>query len=269
MNIDSEKLHKAIEIGRKEGAGAFFNSSYKFVKKVLEDALRHGLRSMSLEIDGTKAVFDSTYGSRYRKVKWRFKTEYEILEDLIDELKSDDIFLDVGAGLGLHTCLPAKKPAGKVLAVEPFPPRLEQLRRNIELNDLDNVRILGLALSDSEGDSNFNGQTISLNSHETNLTVDTAMGDRLISRGEIPQPNVVKIDVEGSEPLVIEGLKEGLSDQACRLVYCEVHLDNPSRPSITDFGMNLSELKELLENCGFTLSTIRHRGDEIFIKGRK
>jgi hypothetical protein len=38
-----------------------------------------------------------------------------------------------------------------------------------------------------------------------------------------PIPNVIKIDVEGAEIKVIEGLSKTLAHQDCKAVLCEVH----------------------------------------------
>lgn len=270
MNISSEKFYRAIEIIQEDGLVALTRSSSRFVGQKLEDLFRHLKGKITLEVGGVKASFDSKNGSQYRKIEWRFQSEYDVLEDLIKELRPDDVFFDIGAGLGLHTCLPAKKIRdGKVIAVEPDPRNLGQLKKNIRLNRLDNIRILKLALADFEGTSEFNGYTINQSSDETGLRVNSAVGDNLVSQGQVPQPDVIKIDVEGSEPLVIKGLKNVLRDEACRLLYCEVHQDAPHRPSINDFGTDFPQFREMLENYGFNLTVLGKRRQELFIKGTK
>lgn len=245
-------------------------SRLRSLKRKTEDALYNIKGKIKLECNGVRAVFDSTYSSQWRLLKWRYKSEFDILQDLIDELRSDDVYLDVGASLGLHTCLPAKKiVAEKVIAVEPYPPSLDQLRKNVSLNGLDNTTILGVAMSDNGGSMAFDVKSTSVALDGGGIAVDSKKGDSLISQGKMPQPTVAKIDVEGSEPLVIEGLRKALRKEQFRLLYCEVHLPADHRPSIEDFGVGLSEFKAELESCGFNITVMRRRNEEVFLKGKK
>jgi len=263
-------LEKISEIIRGSGFSSLRNIGYPKLRRCIEDTFWHIKGNTKLGYNGLHAIFDSTHGSNYRKVKWRYKTESEVVEDMLDELRQDDIYYDVGAGFGLHTCLPAKKlTQGRVVSIEPYSPHMDQVKKNIELNKLENVITLELALSDSSGQVNFDEQHAALTSKNTDLQVETSKGDSLVSDIPIPNPSAIKIDVEGSEPLVIEGLKDTLRREGCRLLYCEVHLPADHRPSIEDFGMDLSTFKKKIEGLGFSLTTLKKRNKEIFLKGRK
>ncbi|WP_189319175.1 FkbM family methyltransferase [Halolamina pelagica] len=95
------------------------------------------------------------------------------------------------------------------------------MKQDVARNQLQNVEILDVALSDSVGNIEFSQPTeddvgygsssIEANESEATIEVPTTTGDHLIAGGKIPAPNVVKIDVEGSEPLVLEGLEKSLS----------------------------------------------------------
>ena len=264
------RLERIRAIIQKIGSSNLRDIGYQKLRRGIEDTFWHIKGNTKLGCNGLHAIFDSTRGSNYRKIKWRYKTESEVVEDLLYELRQDDVYYDVGAGFGLHTCLPAKKlTKGRVVSIEPYPPHMEQVKKNVELNNLDNVITIELALSDSSGDVNFNEEYSALTSEKTNLKVETSRGDRLVSRTKVPSPTAIKIDVEGSEPLVIEGLKETLRREGCRLLYCEVHLPSNHRPSVEDFGMNLPTLKRRLKNFGFSITTLKRRNTEIFLKGKK
>lgn len=245
---------------------------FSTLKRKTKNAFYNLKGKIYLECNGVRAAFDSTYGSRWRRLMWRYKTEYEILEDIIDELRPDDVYFDIGASLGLHTCFPANKypSCGEIVAVEPYPPNLEYLQKNVSLNGLSKVQVIEAAMSDSNGNSYFNGTSKSLNPNSSGPSVKTVVGDELINQGKLRKPNVVKIDVEGSEPLVIRGLTDTLQTNACRLLYLEAHLSAPHRRSIQDYGMNLTELKNVLQKCGFRLTKLKQpREKEIFFKGIK
>jgi FkbM family methyltransferase len=53
------------------------------------------------------------------------------------------------------------------------------------------------------------------------VKVQVARGDDL----DFPQPNIVKIDVEGFEYDVIAGMQTRLRAQECRAVFCELHFE--------------------------------------------
>jgi hypothetical protein len=77
--------------------------------------------------------------------------------------------------------------------------------------------------------------------------------------------------VEGSEPLVLEGLETALSAPSCRTVYCEVHLPGVDhRPSVEDFDRSAEDIQNRLEEFGFTVEELDSRENiEIFYKAQK
>ncbi|WP_251344286.1 FkbM family methyltransferase [Haloplanus halophilus] len=199
----------------------------------------------------------------------------------MEDIESDDIFFDIGANTGLYTLFVSKLcQSGTVVAFEPYPPNIALLKRDISRNGADNVEVREVALTNTEGTISFNQPeqpdigygSASVDPSDSNQTIEvpTTSGDQLVADGEVPQPNVVKIDFEGSEPIVIEGMSDTLSSEECRLVFCEVHLSNVKhRPSIEDFGSTMADLQAQLEACGFTVERNRTRGSEVLLKARK
>lgn len=170
-------------------------------------------------------------------------THVELLRDVLSNVDESDVFLDVGANFGKFSCMLAHAlPSENVLAVEPHPANADRLDENLALNCVERPAIRR-ALSDENGTaeltvgadvSGFQGAAFrSISStrtldwlksrRETSYEVPTIRGDDLIEEEALPQPTVVKIDVEGAELRAIDGLRETLADEACRLVYCEVH----------------------------------------------
>ena len=73
---------------------------------------------------------------------------------LLHCLRPGDVFVDVGANVGLYSIYAAKKKNLQVIAFEPSVFNLELLARNLFLNDLqDHVTIAPFALSDGLGTS--------------------------------------------------------------------------------------------------------------------
>ena len=124
---------------------------------------------------------------------------------------------DIGANIGYVTLSLAKRvgPHGHVFAFEPVPKNIEFLRRTLEANRLTTVKLLEAAASNASGDAVIrmteNLSTPSLVWHRKNpaskeLIIKTVVVDALVEAGEIPRPSFVKIDVEGYEPPVCEGM---------------------------------------------------------------
>jgi FkbM family methyltransferase len=129
------------------------------------------------------------------------------------------VALDVGANIGNHTLAFAPLFA-KVLAFEPNPIALHLLRANVEMNGLRNVEIypFGLgrtdarlpyrAIQDNLGGGHF---LIEGDASQQGQAFEVRNGDALLGGGaDGRRIGLVKVDVEGMEASVFEGLSEVL-----------------------------------------------------------
>lgn len=277
-------ITRAVEIYREEGMKSLARSSKDFVVYRLPDietVYWNVKGEQTLSVGETTAKFGSSTGAGGHKVRKSYRTEKEFLRDVVRDLGGRDVFYDVGANLGLFSCFAAKKlSGGNVVAFEPYPPNAEQLRENINRNGVSgNCTVVEAAVLDKTGTTDFGTtrgdgvgtQTANTRPERGLMKVDCFRGDRLINDEELPQPNVVKIDVEGAEPLVIEGMKDTLSEESCRSVYCEVHLpwEGGDRPSVRDYGETAETLKMKLERLGFSIEYKKKRGRELQIRACK
>ena len=270
---------------RDEGVRAFLHQASRYLSWQLiplraRIALRKG--ELSLSVDGTTARFTATNTESIHRTLRRFHSEQERIRDIMTVLHEDDVFYDIGANTGLYTCFAARR-CETVIAFEPYPPNLSELEENSQLND-GNITVLDVALSNKSDtigfvvdDENWGGAGTggagfgkgSIDEDEGDLEVSTVIGDDLIEQGEIPKPTVVKIDVEGAEPLVIEGLRNGLSQDSCRLVFCEVHRPSGSRGSIQDHGVTESKMRGMFEDLGFDTTIFSDEGSEFVIRAQR
>lgn len=256
-----------ISLARKGSKYLFENIYWKFKDEYM------------LSANNTDILFSAPNRIMIRRNKSRFSSEADVISDILQELNSDDIFYDIGANTGLYSLFAAKN-CSKVISFEPYPPNYELLKKDMLKNGISNIEVCEIALSDSNGtvsfdqpvedDVGYGSSSIVERDTSNSIEVPTRTGDELISEDSFPAPNIVKIDVEGSEPLVIDGMEDTLSDSDCRLVYCEVHIKEVDhRPSIFDFNTDLDDIKSQLQEYGFIIEEVENRGGELFIKGHK
>jgi FkbM family methyltransferase len=145
-------------------------------------------------------------------------------------LRQGDTFIDVGANVGYYSLLASKivRTEGRVIAIEPLAESLEILKSNLTINLANNVRCADVAAWDTN-------ELITIFTKRSNYVsgVSTVVGSwaklwklkklrpvagrRLVDivlRAEAVNARIIKIDVEGSEWRVIQGM-EGLLE-ACR-----------------------------------------------------
>lgn len=157
--------------------------------------------------------------------------ESEVLEAILPFLDAVSVFWDIGANFGLHA-VTAKllKPEARVVCIEPSPVMLAQLQANCKLNALE-IETVNIALSDSPKFQNLhivdgNPGMSTLKPWEkahysSKMLCWCDTGDNLISNHILPQPTVIKLDVEGSELEVLTGMKHVFQSENLRAVIFE------------------------------------------------
>lgn len=151
-----------------------------------------------------------TYCSR-----WEIPKEFEHLTVrwLTDYLRPGFVGIDVGANIGYFTVLMAKTvgPTGRVYAVEPAEDNLQYLRKNVERNQVDSVTILPFAAGSQSRVRNFylNKTRVlhGLYKHHLGELREIVQVREVRLDQLVKSPvDVVKIDVEGAELEVLEGM---------------------------------------------------------------
>lgn len=202
----------------------------------LERILRTGYRTV-LSLVQSEMITHEANGAQAEFYRTDFMPsslpERSVTEDLIDNLSTDDIFYDLGANRGLYTCLVGDVVEnGVVHAFEPNPIAISDLEQNIQHNNLSSrVTVHQKAVSDSGKDIPFllrfesTGNTLQTTTVDKEdgetITVESINLDDYIEENNLPQPTIMKMDIEGAEVDALKSLEKSLED--CRLVYCEVH----------------------------------------------
>jgi FkbM family methyltransferase len=141
--------------------------------------------------------------------------EPEITDVVSTRLRPGDGFIDVGANVGYYSLLASALVGqhGTVVALEPAPVSFTALARNLKLNRARNVRALNVAASDRPGQislihgpSTNRGLTRISPAVPTAELVDAQPLSALVEPEEFARVRLVKIDVEGAESEVIDGM---------------------------------------------------------------
>lgn len=228
----------------------------------------HGSETLTIELGGKATTFDTPSKEEFLIVFRNAVMERRILNDLQRHLEPDDVFYDVGAHSGLYTCLLGKHLiSDQTFAFDPHPDRVTELRKNIEQNGID-ASVHNCALSNTTGEIEFGLRTHKVASDGTpgndTVRVESVVGDDYMEQESLPSPDVIKIDVEGAEYQVLDGLRKLLDSPECRLVYCEIHPDN-----ISDFGEDPEEVHQLLEDANYDIEEVARRKSQYMIRATK
>ncbi|WP_028192428.1 FkbM family methyltransferase [Salinispora pacifica] len=137
-------------------------------------------------------------------------------------LAPGDIFIDVGANIGYYSLLAAHLvgPNGRVVAVEPSPHFTQALATAAHANQLDNIRIVRAAASNTTNRITFYtpstanlGNTTQVRprgSATARFQAEARPLPNLTTTSELTQARIIKIDVEGAEAAVIQGLSPAI-----------------------------------------------------------
>tara|TARA_B100000214_G_scaffold268728_1_gene199393 strand:- start:1545 stop:2255 length:711 start_codon:yes stop_codon:yes gene_type:complete len=131
----------------------------------------------------------------------------------INNFAKDSVFFDIGANIGIYTLYSAITKQNTVFAFEPHAASYKNLLDSINLNNLENCNAYCVAISDKVQLSAINVK----NMHEG--VANNVVGKKgeyyhgctefslnfLIERKILPQPDYIKIDVDGFEDKVVEG----------------------------------------------------------------
>jgi len=132
------------------------------------------------------------------------------------------VALDVGAHIGtlaiyLSDCF------SRIICFDPNPVAVRRLRENIELNQLRNIEVHAVGLSDRCAQLPFRIQARNLGasrfqseSDEGTIALPVVIGDDYLERLQHPQVDLIKVDVEFHEPEVFCGLRRTIA--RCRPV---------------------------------------------------
>ncbi len=167
------------------------------------------------------------------------RDQYEpaLTQAFVENLHEGMIVYDIGAHWGYFSLLASRHvgDAGKIIAFEPHPHNVRVMEKNLKLNGIHNVHLLKVAVADTSGVATFDlGEDTGLGrlSQKGSYQVRVVRLDDLFEQGEIPSPQLVKIDIEGAEGAALRGMRHIL-EEAKPIVLLETHGDEAYTESDT------------------------------------
>lgn len=160
-------------------------------------------------------------------------------------LKPGDLFLDVGANVGVYTLWAAELGA-RVISVEPDPDAFGRLVENVSLNNY-SVSARNIALASEAGIGRLTtGLRVEnhLTAGDVGRVVEVATLDSVLGGATA----MAKIDVEGAELQVLHGARRALHEGRIKALQLEWNMC-----SAKNFGVERSTIADLLKSYGFKL----------------
>jgi len=214
--------------------------------------------SLDLNDEGISTIL-SRWGSREEQAVSELRDELHRLQNDSD---GDVTVLECGANIGYYAFIEASELGDQtdIYAVEPDPRNLELLSRGIEANGYgDRIRVIQGAFGNETRDATLNLSTKSncsrieaapeFGATGESITVDMyAVDEFLIEHDLAPEDlDVVRMDVEGYEAEILEGMAELLNSDSSLVMFIELHR------RLRDEG-TLSWTVETLREAGFECS---------------
>ena len=267
------------------------NKKNKIKNKVFKSTIKHignkGLTKFSLGKSIKKFLIDNSRTSEIVVNGYKMQLDkndvmqlslfdYEPIETELfkKEIKDGDIVVDIGANIGYFTLLMAKLVGinGKIISFEPEPSNFTLLNKNVIINNYQNVTLEKKGISDYNGRCKFFLSTDAPGMHSLHkidskgeeINIDVIKLDEYFNTtGLIDKISLIKIDVEGAELQVLNGMKTILKNKKLKLLieFIPKHLEK--------HGTNPDDILKILEKNNFKIYHINEKTKKLELKNTK
>lgn len=213
-------------------------------------------------------VQDKAYLTRFRcsnktevsRAMTLWTKEEGTMSSLDRETRIGDVFLDIGANIGIYSLAAGHRvgPNGRVIAVEPHKVYVVSLMHNVLANRFeDRIQVLSAPLAEKPAiaelqyrrfDAASTGsqygapiEGVDFEPVVSEVCNGTSL-DELFSSGAFPSPNLIKIDVDGIELRILKGMQKMLTSKM--------------RPRSVQVEINVGEndtIVAFMKACGYAL----------------
>ncbi|MBI1920689.1 MAG: FkbM family methyltransferase [Geobacter sp.] len=212
-----------------------------------------------------KQFIEAQYGDEIIKIEADYKTPlYETIAEIFDydcyQLKdvaltgNNSIIIDIGANIGVFSILMSKLCSGKILSYEPSKNNCEMFKRNIDINNVNNIEIFDSAVGTVDGEVEMSmnpDESVSCrikndggnsSDGEASFRVNSVRFDSILKKYSDFTVELIKIDCEGGEYDIIDQLT-GDNSRNIRNITFEVHDAGAHR--------NVQSISEKLVTLGY------------------
>lgn len=179
--------------------------------------------------------------------------EFPDMGFLLHFLRKGDMFFDIGANIGSYTVLAAGEVGTQVMAFEPIPSTYKSLKNNIEVNKISGlVKALNVGVGAKAETLIFSEVHDTVNhvipagekaSAKNCIEVPVVAIDEIVNNNRIPV--LIKMDVEGFETEVLNGMSTTLKDGDLKGIIIELN------GSGERYGYDENLIHQKLINAGF------------------
>jgi FkbM family methyltransferase len=201
---------------------------------------------------GQQIVLDLADPVQFQIAREGYVYEPETTRFLESQLSEGGAFVDVGANWGYYTCFAAHRvgPTGLVVAIEPHRGNYSRLQQTLSRNRIQNAVAVNAAAWVNNGNrvkmvKPWYRQTTGAYIGGNGGSIQTRTVDSIVSQTVSGRPvKAVKIDVEGAELLVLQGMRATLKAHRPALVVETSGL-------LFRFGHDFKQLYDYLGEFGY------------------
>ncbi len=249
----------------KKFAKGYGLSNYRLIKFFLKN-IEKNVKSNFAYVQGSKMFLDPTDSLRLS-----IDGVYGILDtELVKkEILPNEIIIDVGANIGYYTLLFSKLVGtnGKVFAFEPEPNNFKLLKKNIHENQYTNVIPEEKAVSNTSGfvdlhlakDGIVGHRIFDSDSCDNSIKVPKIILDDYFEKiNLIDKINFVKIDVEGFEFGVLQGMQKIIQKSKNIKLFLEFN-----RTGIEEAGFSPNEVLDFIYKNNFKILFLDYKNHKV------
>lgn len=191
-------------------------------------------------------------------------SELPVQQALAQQLRPGAVVYDIGANVGFFSLLAAKLvgPTGCVYSFEPVAENAASIRENVSINRFENIKIFELAVGRDSGTAELlltawdGGGSLSTSAVKpsepvSRRNVRVVALDELIPAERLRKPDFVKIDVEGVELEVLQGMTRTIPGSKPVLLY---EVDDGRKDS---FNQRWKELDDYVTRYGYGITHLK------------
>lgn len=263
-----------VNLLRDIGNALSFGGRLPLAQSLLRRAFRHADGRYSInDFDGNLLIDLRLSEHMQRRIFWMGYYNKEVVALLDKLVQSGMVVLDVGANIGEISLVCAKRvgPAGSVISFEPIDEIADELQKNVDRNQLQQVTVVRAGLSDkaatqvpiyascgqrSQGDEHGGlGSLYGENAEDAPVQfIEVTTLDAYLAQSSVTKVDIIKVDIEGAELPFLRGAEHTLRTHRPYLI---IEVQDISAAAA---GYTASDILDYLSSLSYTFECIGRNG---------